>query len=184
MLVSSRHLRVVVSRSSVSDCCIRCLHLSSRPRPRLRHAPTRQVWRVPNKGKTTSASLNPKDLPQTPAPLEPLKENEEKPKKKRGRKSQASLNLEDPPQSSSPLAPLKLELESPSYPTVIQQARNNMHKFENCVLLTRVGGFYEMYFEHAQQYGPQLNLKVADKPISGDRFVPMVYFPLQTILPC
>ena len=30
------------------------------------------------------------------------------------------------------------------YPTVIQQVRNNMKKFENCVILTRVGGFYEV----------------------------------------
>ena len=53
--------------------------------------------------------------------------------------------------------------EGPSYPTVIQQARNNMRKFENCVLLTRVGGFYELYFEHAEEYGPLLNLRVAQK---------------------
>lgn len=34
--------------------------------------------------------------------------------------------------------------DSPLYPTVIQQAWNNMRKFENCVLLTRMGGFYEV----------------------------------------
>ena len=34
--------------------------------------------------------------------------------------------------------------EELSYPTVIQGARNNMRKFQNCVLLTRVGGFYEV----------------------------------------
>ena len=32
----------------------------------------------------------------------------------------------------------------PSYPTVVQQARNNINKFENCVVLTRVGSFYEV----------------------------------------
>ena len=32
----------------------------------------------------------------------------------------------------------------PSYPTVVQQAYDNMRKFENCVLLTRVGSFYEV----------------------------------------
>ena len=30
------------------------------------------------------------------------------------------------------------------YPTVIQQVRNNMKKFDGCVVLTRVGGFYEV----------------------------------------
>lgn len=178
MLVSYRHVRVVVPRSSVSGCCIRCLHQARRPRPRSQHALTRQVWRILNRDKTTTASLNLSDLPQMPTPSKALRlENDEKPKRKRGRGTQASLNLEDPSQNSPPLEPLKLENESQSYPTVIQQARNNMHKFENCVLLTRVGGFYEMYFEHAQQFGPQLNLKVADKPISGDRFVPMAGFP-------
>jgi len=48
---------------------------------------------------------------------------------------------------------------------VLKQARSNMLKFENCVLLTRVGGFYELYFEHADEIGPLLNLRVADKPI-------------------
>jgi DNA mismatch repair ATPase MutS len=38
-----------------------------------------------------------------------------------------------------------------------------MLKFDNCVLLTRVGGFYELYFEHAEEYGPLLNIKVASK---------------------
>ncbi|MCJ1378255.1 DNA mismatch repair ATPase msh1 [Xylographa soralifera] len=53
--------------------------------------------------------------------------------------------------------------DGPVYPTVIQQARMNMRKFENCVVLTRMGGFYELYFEHAEEFGPLLNLKVATK---------------------
>ncbi|TKA68870.1 hypothetical protein B0A49_03754 [Cryomyces minteri] len=38
-----------------------------------------------------------------------------------------------------------------------------MRKFDKCVVLTRVGSFYELYFEHAEEYGPLLNLKVAQK---------------------
>jgi len=75
----------------------------------------------------------------------------------------ASVRLEDLPQGVLPLDPLPLEDEGPAYPTVVLQARNNMRKFENCVLLTRVGGFYELYFEHAEEFGPLLNLKVAQK---------------------
>jgi DNA mismatch repair ATPase MutS len=48
-----------------------------------------------------------------------------------------------------------------------------MRKFDNCVLLTRVGGFYELYFEHAQDYAPLLNLKLASKKTSAGA-VPMV----------
>lgn len=48
-----------------------------------------------------------------------------------------------------------------------------MQKFDNCVLLTRVGGFYELYFEHAEEYGPLMNLKVAQKKTAAGP-VPMV----------
>jgi hypothetical protein len=37
------------------------------------------------------------------------------------------------------------EDEEPEYPTVQQQARNNMLKFSHCVVITRVGGFYEVH---------------------------------------
>lgn len=50
-----------------------------------------------------------------------------------------------------------------AYPTVLAQVKRNMIKFENCIVLTRVGGFYELYFEHAERFGPQLHLKVASK---------------------
>ncbi|CAM1506530.1 Fc.00g061710.m01.CDS01 [Cosmosporella sp. VM-42] len=51
-----------------------------------------------------------------------------------------------------------------------------MRRFDNCVLLTRVGGFYELYFEHADEYGPLLNLKVASKRTNAGP-VPMAGFP-------
>ena len=35
--------------------------------------------------------------------------------------------------------------EGRTYPAVVQQARENMRKFEKCVLLTRVGSFYEVF---------------------------------------
>jgi DNA mismatch repair ATPase MutS len=66
--------------------------------------------------------------------------------------------------------------KSQAYPTVVQQAFNNMRKFEHCVLLTRVGSFYELYFEHAEQYGPLLGLKVGSKKTSAGP-VAMAGFP-------
>jgi hypothetical protein len=82
--------------------------------------------------------------------------------------------LDDLPQGLVPLEPLPLPEEHiPAYPTVVLQARRNMRKFDGCVLLTRVGGFYELYFEHAEEYGPLLNLKVAQKKTSAGP-VPMV----------
>lgn len=66
--------------------------------------------------------------------------------------------------------------DGPAYPTVVQQARNNMQKFSHCVVLTRVGNFYELYFEHAEEYGPLLNLKVGKKTTNAG-IVPMAGFP-------
>ena len=51
-----------------------------------------------------------------------------------------------------------------------------MRKFDKCVLLTRVGSFYELYFEHAEKYGPLLNIKVAQKRTAAGS-VPMAGFP-------
>jgi len=102
----------------------------------------------------------------------------------RGKKTKTVVNLEDLPQGriraddGAPDAPPPEE-SGPVYPTVIEQARRNMHKFSNCVLLTRVGGFYEMYFEHAEEYGPLLNLKVASKKTNAGP-VPMVALSLSS----
>ncbi|KAK3904851.1 hypothetical protein C8A05DRAFT_13307 [Staphylotrichum tortipilum] len=95
----------------------------------------------------------------------------------RGKKTRTVVRLEDLPQGlqqQSPPAPA--EEDGPAYPTVVLQARRNMQKFDNCVLLTRVGGFYELYFEQADEYGPLLNIKVAQKKTAAGP-VPMAGFP-------
>ncbi|KAH7364493.1 muts domain V-domain-containing protein [Rhexocercosporidium sp. MPI-PUGE-AT-0058] len=97
----------------------------------------------------------------------------------RGKKTKSSLKIDDLPQGVITLDPLPLEQNAPpSYSTVVQQARTNMRKFENCVLLTRVGGFYELYFEHAEEFASLLNLKEARRPTRpGAPVVPMAGFP-------
>jgi hypothetical protein len=93
----------------------------------------------------------------------------------RGKKTKTTVSLADLPQGviQSPDLPQDEVKDEPSYPTVVLQARRNMQKFDNCVLLTRVGGFYELYFEHAEEYGPLLNIKVATKKTNAGS-VPMV----------
>lgn len=100
----------------------------------------------------------------------------------RGKKTKTVVSLDDLPQGVIRADPVPPTLEeepppTPAYPTVVLQARRNMQKFDNCVLLTRVGGFYELYFEHADEYGPLLNLKVAQKKTAAG-LVPMVNFSL------
>ncbi|KAJ4323457.1 MutS protein 1 [Fusarium piperis] len=87
-----------------------------------------------------------------------------------------STSPTEPQDAVSPLPLPSLPKDPPAYPTVVLQARQNMQRFDNCVLLTRVGGFYELYFEHADEYGPLLNLKVASKKTNAGP-VPMAGFP-------
>ncbi|KAK3341550.1 muts domain V-domain-containing protein [Lasiosphaeria hispida] len=103
----------------------------------------------------------------------------------RGKKTRTAVTLGELPLPVAPkqlpqglivAEPLPLEDHEPTYPTVVLQARRNMQKFDGCVLLTRVGGFYELYFEQAEEYGPLLNLKVAQKKTNAGP-VSMAGFP-------
>jgi hypothetical protein len=92
----------------------------------------------------------------------------------RGKRTIAKSNVEDLAQAFPAVEPVPSKDAGLALPTVLLQARNNMRKFESCVLLTRVGGFYELYFEHADEFGPLMNLKVASKK-AGDGHVSMVF---------
>ncbi|KAL7927690.1 muts domain V domain-containing protein [Trichoderma austrokoningii] len=98
---------------------------------------------------------------------------------KRSRAKKTTVKLSDLPQGKVPLEPLPVEEEhnEPAWPPLIAQARRNIDKFEKCILLTRVGGFYELYFEHAEEYSPLLNLKLASKKTNAGS-VPMAGFPV------
>ncbi|KAL5336756.1 muts domain V-domain-containing protein [Aspergillus crustosus] len=92
-------------------------------------------------------------------------------------KTKSTVKLKDLPQGALKLEPYQdLVEDGPRYPTVVQGHRNNMQKFKDCVVLTRVGGFYELYFEQAEEFAPLLNLKLASKKTSAGP-VPMAGFP-------
>ncbi|KAJ3870122.1 muts domain V-domain-containing protein [Lentinula novae-zelandiae] len=57
------------------------------------------------------------------------------------------------------------------------EIRNNLSKFPHCLLLTRVGNFYESYFEQAIEISRILNIKLTSRRWGGGR-VPMCGFPL------
>ncbi|KAF4555766.1 MutS domain V-containing protein 3 [Elsinoe fawcettii] len=83
----------------------------------------------------------------------------------RGAKTKSQVKLKSLPQGAlGSVAPKEVLVdEAPTYPTVIQQHLNNVKKFTDCVVLTRVGNFYELYAEQAERYGPLLGLKVAKR---------------------
>lgn len=93
-------------------------------------------------------------------------------------RTKTTVKLFDLPQGKVLPEPLPVEEEqtAPPWPPVVGQARRNMDKFERCILLTRVGGFYEFYFEHAEEYAPLLNLKLISKKFNAGP-VPMVIRP-------
>lgn len=64
---------------------------------------------------------------------------------RRGAKRKACLNLDDLPQGDIAAEGLPPQDDvEPDYPPLLQQVRNTMLKFNHCVLVTRVGGFYEV----------------------------------------
>ncbi|PWY62433.1 DNA mismatch repair protein Msh1 [Aspergillus eucalypticola CBS 122712] len=96
---------------------------------------------------------------------------------RRGAKTKTTVKLKDLPQGALKLQPYQEVVDdAPKYPAVVQGHWNNMQKFKNCVILTRVGGFYELYFEQAEEFAPLLNLKLASKKTSAGP-VPMAGFP-------
>lgn len=84
---------------------------------------------------------------------------------RRSARTRATVKLTDLPQG--PLAAFSLpnveDDSAPAFPPVIQQHLNHVRQFKDCVVLTRVGNFYELYGDQAEQYGPLLNLKVAQR---------------------
>ena len=96
---------------------------------------------------------------------------------RRGAKTVTNTSLEELPQSELPQSEHSIpEIEIKDYTPVLKQVRRHMHRFDKCVLLTKMGGFYELYFEHAEKFGPLLNIKVVQKKTAAGP-VPMAGFP-------
>jgi hypothetical protein len=78
----------------------------------------------------------------------------------RGAKTKTTKKLKELHQgviAADPLPELETD-NAPQYPTVVQGAKNNMIKFSNCVLITRVGNFYEVRSTHAPSIDSLLSL--------------------------
>jgi len=99
------------------------------------------------------------------------------PTQHRGAKTKVTIKANDLPQGQLPALAPDPDHSAPTkaYPTVLQQHLNNMRKFSDCIILTRIGDFYEMYFEQVDQYAHLVNLKKAKRAtVLGD--VPMAGF--------
>ncbi|KAL5121325.1 MutS protein 1 [Pleosporales sp. CAS-2024a] len=151
-------------------------------------APIRTLWPAKSHDwhyKALSTALRPWTertrpgaTPRAPVALEPAWHYKSQ---RRGARRKATLTLDELPQGAIGGAALPPQEDAaPEYPPLLQQVRNNMLKFSHCVLLTRVGGFYELYFEHADELAPLLNIRKSKrKPVKGSRkpAVSMAGFP-------
>ncbi|KAJ7275302.1 muts domain V-domain-containing protein [Mycena haematopus] len=61
-----------------------------------------------------------------------------------------------------------------------REVLDNLNRFPHCVLFTRVGKFYESYFDQAYEVSRLLNIKLAFRKWDG-RTIPFCGFPLQHI---
>ncbi|EGO52306.1 hypothetical protein NEUTE1DRAFT_71749 [Neurospora tetrasperma FGSC 2508] len=140
----------------------------------------RRIVKLDDSSTTPVAMLDEALLPVKEATEEAAEVEQNEPSTQRKRDKTRTVRLKEIPQGAllpdESFPPPQQEDQEPAYPSVIQQHRHNMQKFDNCVLLTRVGSFYEMYFEHAEEVGPLLNLKVSQKKTSGGP-VSMAGFP-------
>lgn len=67
-----------------------------------------------------------------------------------------------------------------SLPPSLQYVRDMMDQYKDHVILTQMGSFYELYFEHAEIYAPKLNLTLTSREYTYGK-VPFAGFPVQQI---
>ena len=100
----------------------------------------------------------------------------------RGAKRKTTVAVKPILQGALPRPPVENDVEEdePIYSITIQQHIANMRKYPDCVVLTKLGNFYEMYREQAEEYAPLLGLKLAKKPTKRNKegFVYMAGFPI------
>ncbi|WFD33891.1 hypothetical protein MCUN1_000717 [Malassezia cuniculi] len=69
---------------------------------------------------------------------------------------------------------------SEGWPPLAQCVRENMRAFPGCMLLTRVGGFYESYFDQAPTLASKISIKLAARRWNNQT-VPMAGFPIHQL---
>ncbi|KAL4399955.1 ATP-dependent DNA damage sensor [Malassezia pachydermatis] len=81
------------------------------------------------------------------------------------------------PISLSPVSDAEVPPTPTEWPPLALGVLENMRAFPQCILLTRVGGFYESYFEQAPTLASLLGIKLATRKWAGQR-IPMAGFPI------
>ncbi|KAF7339689.1 DNA mismatch repair protein [Mycena sanguinolenta] len=125
---------------------------------------------------------------------EPVEDEEDAPPKK-SRKKKALESVEEPPRPKRASRKKVTEDASPAQKPrkrktaadadeqkggLPREVLDNLNRFPHCVLFTRVGKFYESYFDQAYEVARLLNIKLTSRKWDG-RTIPFCGFPLQHI---
>ncbi|KAJ7130099.1 muts domain V-domain-containing protein [Mycena crocata] len=111
---------------------------------------------------------------------EALEEDDATPKRKRASRKKTEKDAtppKKPRKRPKPSVPDDAEGPKGGLPGEIQ---SNLKQFPHCILFTRVGKFYESYFDQAYEVSRLLNIKLANRKWDG-RSIPFCGFPLQHI---
>ncbi len=72
------------------------------------------------------------------------------------------------------------EFKKRDLPPSLKAVREMMDKYKDYVVITQLGSFFELYFEHAVEYSPKLNLTLAKRSLK-ESAIPMAGFPLSQL---
>ncbi|QLL32787.1 hypothetical protein HG536_0D03090 [Torulaspora globosa] len=92
----------------------------------------------------------------------------------------STIDTSSAPLSSPKTGRKRIEQPKATLPPSLQYVRDLMDHYKDHVVLTQMGSFYELYFEHASQYGPQLNLSLTEKSYFCGK-VPFAGFPVHQL---
>lgn len=84
------------------------------------------------------------------------------------------------PERVVPVSPAPTTPKTPEWPPLAICVLENLKAFPQCTLLTRVGGFYESYFEQAPTIASLLSIKLASRKWAGLN-IPMAGFPIHQL---
>nr|GAT47910.1 DNA mismatch repair protein [Mycena chlorophos] len=108
------------------------------------------------------------------------------PKKRRSKKADSEPLTENAPTRRKRVSPIKKELEREETTdgtqaqrgSLLPEVQENLQRFPHCILFTRVGKFYESYYDQAHEVARLLNIKLAYRKWST-KVIPFCGFPLQ-----
>ncbi|CEH13402.1 DNA MISMATCH REPAIR PROTEIN MSH1, MITOCHONDRIAL [Ceraceosorus bombacis] len=92
----------------------------------------------------------------------------------------AGLQQDQSSQTSSEATFDRYDPRDTTLPNLARSVLADMQRFPGCMLLTRVGGFYESYFDQAPQLSNMLGIKLAQR-LWGGRTIAMAGFPIHQL---